>query len=46
MRAMTPDDIYRIHWIGESDISPDGGRVGVGFIGRPTGDIWRLARCA
>lgn len=27
MRAMTPDDIYRIHWIGESDISPDGGRV-------------------
>ena len=27
MRAMTPDDIYRIHWIGETDISPDGGRV-------------------
>ncbi|MGE0599370.1 MAG: prolyl oligopeptidase family serine peptidase [Dehalococcoidia bacterium] len=27
MRAMTPDDIYAIKWLGEADISPDGQRV-------------------
>jgi len=26
-RAMTADDLYAIHWIGECDISPDGERV-------------------
>lgn len=29
MRAMTPDDIYDIKWVGENDISPDGSRVAV-----------------
>jgi dipeptidyl aminopeptidase/acylaminoacyl peptidase len=27
MRAMTPDDLYEITWVGECDISPDGARV-------------------
>lgn len=27
MRAMTPDDLYAITWVGECDISPDGSRV-------------------
>ena len=27
MRAMTPDDLYEITWVGECDISPDGERV-------------------
>ena len=27
MRAMTPDDLYNIHWLGEPEISPDGDRV-------------------
>jgi Tol biopolymer transport system component len=27
MRAMTPEDIYAIDWLGEADISPDGQRV-------------------
>jgi dipeptidyl aminopeptidase/acylaminoacyl peptidase len=27
MRPMTPDDLYGITWVGECDISPDGGRV-------------------
>lgn len=29
MRAMTPDDLYALKWVGESDISPDGARVAV-----------------
>ena len=29
MRAMTPDDIYSIKWVGECDISPDGSKVAV-----------------
>ncbi len=29
MRAMTPDDIYAIKWVGECDISPDGNQVAV-----------------
>jgi dipeptidyl aminopeptidase/acylaminoacyl peptidase len=29
MRAMKPDDLYEIHWLGECDISPDGSRVAV-----------------
>lgn len=27
VRAMTPDDLYEITWVGESEISPDGRRV-------------------
>jgi len=27
MRAMTPDDLYAIHWVGEAEISPDGSKV-------------------
>ena len=27
MRAITPDDLYKITWMGECAISPDGGRV-------------------
>lgn len=29
MRAMTPDDLYALKWVGESDITPDGARVAV-----------------
>ncbi len=29
VRAMTPDDLYSINWVGECDISPDGSRVAV-----------------
>ena len=27
MRAMTPDDLYAIHWVGEPEVSPAGDRV-------------------
>ncbi len=27
MRGLQPDDLYRIHWLGECDITPDGSRV-------------------
>jgi len=29
MRAMTPEDLYEINWLGECDISPDGERIAV-----------------
>lgn len=29
MRAMTPEDLYEISWLGECDISPDGERIAV-----------------
>ena len=29
VRAMTPEDLYALKWVGECDISPDGSRVAV-----------------